>query len=296
MKVPLPMEAAEVFSISERKQSMQKTKKCRKIFYCLLVIWVLWCLPMIIHIPVFRGKYVNIVCGIGITATIISILYVLYHIQDVWIEDRDEAIKRTNQYLFEKYFGDMQCTLGEVLPDEKDQNMIYTGRDINHLYQISGTLNNIKFIYRGIIIQKVEEYMEPKDKEHIRCYFKGNTLKWTDNMLNGKNDMIFYTDAMAGMIQTYPEKYGYEKIHTFPNQSKLYAKGTPYADAVKRLCEISDMAKNCFLNVSKKNTHVDMAVFVKDSDVEIFLYVPKVKEMDTMMGICFITDMIKNLY
>lgn len=275
---------------------MQKTKKYRKIFYCLLAAWVLWCLPMIINIPLFRSKYVNIICGIGIAGTIISILYILYRIQDVWTEDRDEAIRQANQYLFEKYFGDMQCTVGEVLPAEKEQNIIYTGRDINNLYEISGKFNNTKFIYRGIIIQKTERSTEPEGREIIRCYFKGNTLKWTDNMLNGKNDMILYTDAMPGILQTYPKSYGYEKIDTFPDKSELYSRGVPYADTVKRLREISDIADKCFMNASRKNNHPDMAIFVKDSDVEIFIDTPEVKEIDIMKGIYFTTDMIENLY
>ena len=274
---------------------MQKTKKYRKIFYCLLAAWVLWCLPMIINIPLFRGKYVNMICGIGIGGTVISILYILYRIQDVWEEDRDETIRQTNQYLLEKYFGDMQCTAGEVPSAEKERNIIYAGRDIKNLYEIAGTFNNIKFIYRGIIVQKTEEYLEPRDKELIRCYFKGNTLKWTDNMINGKNDIILYTDAMAEIMQTDPKQYGYEKIDVFPNKSELYAKETPRTDTIKRLCEISNIAEKCFMNASQKNIHVDMAIFVKDSVVEIFLYVSKVKEIDTMKGISFITEIIGNL-
>ena len=272
---------------------MQKTKKYRKIFYCLLAAWVIWCLPMIINIPLFRGKYVNMICGIGIAGTIISILYVLYRIQDVWTEDRDETIRQTNQYLLEKYFGDMQCTVGEISSVEKERNIIYFHRDINNLYEISGKFNNTKFIYRGIIVQKTEESLEPRNKELIRCYFKGNTLKWTDHMLNGKNDIILYTDAMAEIIQTYPKEYGYEKIDIFPNKAELYAKETPNADTIKRLCEISNMAEKCFMNASRKNIHVDMAVFVKDLDVEIFLYDSKVKELDTMKGIYFITELLR---
>lgn len=274
---------------------MQKTKKYKKIFYCLLVVWILWCLPMAIRIPVFRGRYVNIVCGIGIAGTVISILYVLYQIQDAWIDDRDETIEQINRYLIEKYFGDMQCTAGEVSCGEKEQNIIYTDRDINNLYEISGKLNNIKFIYRGIIIQKTEEYLERKDKEHIRCYFKGNTLKWTDTLLGGVNDIIFYTDAMAGIIQTYPKEYGYEKMDTFPDKSVLYTKGMPYVGTVKRLCEISEIAKDCFRKVLGEKNYVDMAIFVKNSNVEIFLYNPKVKELEIMKGVNFITDMIGNL-
>ena len=103
---------------------MQKTRKIKKIFYRLLVVWVLWYLPMLICMPVFHSQYINIICGMGIALTITSIVYVLYRIQDVWEDDRKETIRQINKYLFEKYLGDIQCIEGKVPQTEKERNII----------------------------------------------------------------------------------------------------------------------------------------------------------------------------
>lgn len=276
---------------------MPKTKKNKKIFHSLLVVWLLWYLPMFAPIPLFRGKYINIICGIGMAVTIIGILYVLYRMQDVWEEDRKETIMQTDKYLFEKYFGDIRCAEGEISSSEREQNIIYDGRDIKILYEVTGKLNNLKFTYRGIFVQKTERSREwePNSKKITRYYFKGNAFKWTDSMLHGTNDMIFFTDAMEGIMQTYPKSYGYEKIDVFPNKSVLYSKGTPFADTVKRLCNIYEMADKCFMDVSQRNEPANMAIFVKNSDIEIFIYDSKIKEIDIMKGIHFFTEMIGNL-
>lgn len=114
-------------------------------------------------------------------------------------------------------------------------------------------------------------------------------------MLCGKNDMVFFTDAMEGIIQTYPKSYGYEKIDVLPNKAVIYSKGTPYAGTVKRIFEIYEKSDKYFMEVLQKKNHADMAIFVKDSDVEMFIYDHKVKEIDIVKRIEFVTELIKEI-
>ena len=78
--------------------------------------------------------------------------------------------------------------------------------------------------------------------------------------------------------------YNAQKVTYFPLKKSgisYMTTGTLYevtgklhdTETVKRLCEIYEIADRCFMDVSQKDNHADMTIFVKDSiDLEPFVF------------------------